>query len=117
MSHGSSRPFSRKHSLDASLSDSREASTSLPAESGSMLVNIPRTTDVMAVVGTEIVRERRWRATGPAELQYLRGTVHRKRVARARERRLGFWAPETPAAGLRPRPARGKGFPSNLLFD
>jgi len=49
-----------------------------------MLVNIPRTTDVMAVVGIEIVRERRWRATGPAELQYLRGTVHRKRVARAR---------------------------------
>ena len=70
MSHGSSRPFSRKHSLDASLSDSREASTSLPAESGSMLVNIPRTTDVMAVVGIEIVRERRWRATVPAVLQY-----------------------------------------------
>jgi len=45
MSHGSSRPFSRKHSLDASLSDSREASTRVPAESGSMLVNIPRTTE------------------------------------------------------------------------
>ncbi|CAN6226402.1 unnamed protein product [Urochloa humidicola] len=44
LSHGSSRPFSRKHSLDAS-SDSREASTSVPAESGSMLVNIPRTTE------------------------------------------------------------------------
>jgi len=51
MSHGSSRPFSRKHSLDASLSYSREASTSLPAESGSMLVNIPRTTG----------SEKRWR--------------------------------------------------------
>ncbi|PUZ73288.1 hypothetical protein GQ55_2G462200 [Panicum hallii var. hallii] len=45
LSHGSSRPFSRKHSLDASLSDSKEASTSVPAESGSMLVNIPRTTE------------------------------------------------------------------------
>ncbi|CAL5061235.1 unnamed protein product [Urochloa decumbens] len=44
LSHGSSRPFSRKHSLDAS-SDSREASTSVPAESGSVLVNIPRTTE------------------------------------------------------------------------
>ncbi|CAN6200116.1 unnamed protein product [Urochloa humidicola] len=44
LSHGSSRPFSRKHSLDAS-SDSREASTSVPSESGSMLVNIPRTTE------------------------------------------------------------------------
>ncbi|OEL30956.1 Rho GTPase-activating protein 7 [Dichanthelium oligosanthes] len=45
LSHGSSRPFSRKHSLDASLSDSREASTSVLAESGPMLVNIPRTTE------------------------------------------------------------------------
>ncbi|KAF8670413.1 hypothetical protein HU200_050719 [Digitaria exilis] len=44
LSNGSSRPFSRKHSLDAS-SDSREASTSVPAESGSMLVNVPRTTE------------------------------------------------------------------------
>ncbi|CAL5085208.1 unnamed protein product [Urochloa decumbens] len=44
LSHGSSRPFSRKHSLDAS-SDSREASTSVPAQSGSMLVNVPRTTE------------------------------------------------------------------------
>ncbi|WVZ66929.1 hypothetical protein U9M48_016082 [Paspalum notatum var. saurae] len=40
-----SRPLSRKHPLDASLSDSREASTSVPAESGSMLMNIPRTTE------------------------------------------------------------------------
>ncbi|CAN6206345.1 unnamed protein product [Urochloa humidicola] len=44
LSHGSSRPFSRKHSLDAS-SDSREASATVPAESRSMLVNIPRTTE------------------------------------------------------------------------
>ncbi|KAK8460984.1 hypothetical protein SEVIR_2G430200v4 [Setaria viridis] len=43
--HGSSRPFSRKHSLDASLSDSRDASTSVPAEGGSTLLNIPRTTE------------------------------------------------------------------------
>uniref|UniRef100_A0A804QHH0 Rho GTPase-activating protein 7 n=2 Tax=Zea mays TaxID=4577 RepID=A0A804QHH0_MAIZE len=40
LSHGSSRPFSRKHSSDTSLSDS----TSVPAEGGPMLVNIPRTT-------------------------------------------------------------------------
>ncbi|EER97672.1 hypothetical protein BDA96_02G423200 [Sorghum bicolor] len=45
LSHGSSRPLSLKHSLDTSLSDSREASTSLPAEGGPMLVNIPRTTE------------------------------------------------------------------------
>ena len=66
---------------------------------------------VMAVVGIEIVRERQWCATVPA------GTVHRRRAARARERRLGFWALGTPAAGLRPRPARENGFPSNLLLD
>jgi len=53
MSHGSSRPFSRKHSLDASLSDSREASTRVPAESGSMLVNIPRTTEVRETPGCD----------------------------------------------------------------
>ena len=29
---------------------------------------------------------------------------------------LGFWATGTPAAGLRPRPARGKRFLSNLLL-
>jgi hypothetical protein len=44
-----------------------------------------------------------------------RGTVHveglRGRAARVAEA-LG-----TPAAGLRPRPAREKGFPSNLLLD
>ena len=32
-------------------------------------------------------------------------------------RRLGLGVLGTPAAGLRPRPAREKGFPSNLLFD
>jgi hypothetical protein len=49
------------------------------------------------------------RATVPA------GTAHverlRERGARVAEA-LG-----TPAAGLRPRPAREKGFPSNLLLD
>ncbi|XP_062189318.1 rho GTPase-activating protein 7-like isoform X2 [Phragmites australis] len=43
--HGSSRPFSRKHSMDAPLGNSREVSTSVPAESGSMCVNIPKATD------------------------------------------------------------------------
>ena len=52
LSHGSSRPFfSLKHSLDTSLSDSREASTSVPAEGGPMLVNIPRTTEVRETPG------------------------------------------------------------------
>jgi len=51
-----------------------------------------------------------------AALQYPRcystaGTVHGAAAARV----LG--ALGTPAAGLRPWPARGKGFPSNLLFD
>jgi len=51
-----------------------------------------------------------------AELQYPRchstaGTVHVAAAARA------VGALERPAAGLRPRPARGKGFPSNLLLD
>ncbi|KAL6657112.1 hypothetical protein ACP70R_004892 [Stipagrostis hirtigluma subsp. patula] len=45
LTHGSSRPFSRKHSLDASLGDSREASTSMPTENGSMSVNIPKSND------------------------------------------------------------------------
>ena len=64
---------------------------------------------VMAVVGIEIMRERLLARYSTA------GTVHEMAAARARERRLGFWAPGTPAVGLRPRPARGKGFPSNLL--
>jgi len=60
--------------------------------------------------------------TAAAALQYpwcysTAGTVHEMAAARARERRLGFWAPGTPAVGLRPRPARGKGFPSNFLVD
>jgi hypothetical protein len=37
--------------LDTSLSDSREASTSVPAEGGPMLVNIPRTTEVRETPG------------------------------------------------------------------
>jgi hypothetical protein len=41
------------------------------------------------------------------------GTVHVPMVAAARVVR----ARGTPAAGLRPRPAREKGFPSNLLLD
>ena len=56
-------------------------------------------------------------ATVPAVLQYRAGTVHEMAAARARERRLGLGAPGTPAAGLRPRPAREKGFSSNLLLD
>ena len=70
----------------------------------------------MAVVGIEMVRERRWRATVPAVLQY-RGNCPQDGAARARERRLGLGALGTPAAGLRPRPAKEKGFPSNILFD
>jgi len=38
-------------------------------------------------------------------------------AARARERRLGVGALGTPAAGLRPLPARGKGVLSNVLLD
>ena len=49
-------------------------------------------------------------ATDPA------GAVHEAAAARARERRLGLGALGTPAAGLRPRPAREKGFPSNLCL-
>ncbi|KQK14864.1 rho GTPase-activating protein 7 [Brachypodium distachyon] len=47
LTHGSSKPFSRKHSLDASSSDSREASTSMAAESGLMSSNIPRATEAV----------------------------------------------------------------------
>ncbi|KAF7014345.1 hypothetical protein CFC21_028350 [Triticum aestivum] len=42
LTQASSKPFSRKHSLDASSSDSREVSTSMPVESGSMSANNPR---------------------------------------------------------------------------
>jgi hypothetical protein len=51
-----------------------------------------------------------------SELQYPRftaGTVHVSMVAAARVVRTRG----TPAAGLRPRPAREKGFPSSLLLD
>ncbi|CAM0907167.1 unnamed protein product [Alopecurus aequalis] len=47
LTQASSKPFSRKHSLDASSSDSREVSTSMPAENGSMSTNIPRATDAV----------------------------------------------------------------------
>jgi hypothetical protein len=63
--------------------------------------------------------ERVDRETAAAALQYPRrystaGTVHRLGVG---GQRLGLGARERPAAGLRPRPAREKGFPSNLLLD
>jgi hypothetical protein len=53
-------------------------------------------------------------------LQYPRcyssaGTVHTEEVERGAARVAGSRG--TPAAGLRPRPARVKGFPSNLLLD
>jgi hypothetical protein len=53
------------------------------------------------------------RAIVPAALQYLRVLFMIRIVAAAR---VGG-AQGTPAAGLRPRPAREKGFPSNLLLD
>jgi hypothetical protein len=43
----------------------------------------------------------------------IAGTVHVPMVATARVVRM--W--RTPAAGLRPRPAREKGFTSNILLD
>ena len=66
---------------------------------------------VMAVVGIEMVRERRWRATVPVVLQY-RGNCSQEEGCqgeRAAARVGGRW--------FRPRPAREKGFPSNLLLD
>jgi hypothetical protein len=53
------------------------------------------------------------RRIGVAELQYLQVLFTPRVVAAAR---VGG-AQGTPAAGLRPRPAREKGFPSNLLLD
>jgi hypothetical protein len=47
-------------------------------------------------------------------LQYLRRVLFTPRVVAAA--RVGG-AQRTPAAGLRPRPAREKGFRSNLLLD
>jgi hypothetical protein len=52
-------------------------------------------------------------ATVPAVLQYPWVLFMPRFVAAAR---VGG-AQGTPAAGLRPRPAREKGFPSNLLLD
>jgi hypothetical protein len=53
------------------------------------------------------------RATVPALLQYPRVLFTSRVVAAAR---VGG-TQGTPAAGLRPRPAREKSFPSNLLLD
>jgi hypothetical protein len=55
-----------------------------------------------------------------AALQYPRatvpaGTVHTEKVERGAARVAESQG--SPAAGLRPRPAREKGFPSNLLLD
>jgi hypothetical protein len=43
------------------------------------------------------------------------GTFHMENVEREAARVAGSRG--TPAAGLRPRPTREKGFPSNLLLD
>jgi hypothetical protein len=43
------------------------------------------------------------------------GTFHMEKVEREAARVAGSRG--TPAAGLRPRPTREKGFPSNLLLD
>jgi hypothetical protein len=59
------------------------------------------------------VGELRLHATVPAVLQYPRVLFTPRVVAAAR---VGG-AQGTPAAGLRPQPAREKGFPSNLLLD
>ena len=67
----------------------------------------------MAVVGIEIVRE--GEGGGCCHATVPRVLFTRWRAVRARERRLGLGALGTPAAGLCPRPAREKGFPSNLL--
>lgn len=47
LTQSSSKPFSRKHSMDASSSDSREVSSSIPADSGSMSANNPRATEAI----------------------------------------------------------------------
>ena len=60
------------------------------------------------------------RGLGAAEMARYstRGaTVPRVLFTRCEWRRLGLGALGTPAAGLRPRPVREKGFPSNLLLD
>ena len=79
---------------------------SMVGDAGSDLNLIP---DVMVVVGSR-------RKRGAAVLQCPRsysaiGTVHEMASARVVEA-LG-----TPAAGLCPRPAREKRFPSNLFLD
>ena len=70
---------------------------------------------VMAVVGIEIVRERRRSATVPAVLQY-RGYCSRDGGCEGERAAARVGALGMPAAGLRPRPAREKRFPSNLLL-
>jgi hypothetical protein len=59
------------------------------------------------------VGELRLHATVSAVLQYPRVLFTPRVVAAAR---VGG-AQRTPLAGLRPQPAREKGFPSNLLLD
>ena len=82
-----------------------------------LILKLPRRVlCVMTVVGIEIVRERRWRATVPVVLQY-RGNCSQDEGCEGERVALGFWALGMPAAGLRPRPTTGKGFPSNLLLD
>ena len=51
-----------------------------------------------------------------AVLQY-RGYCSRDGGCEGKRAALGLGALGTPAAGLRLRPARGKGVPSNLLLD
>ena len=73
---------------------------------------------VMVVVGLRELRGKREPravvATVPRR-HSAAGTVHV--VREVGERRLGFWVLGTPAAGLRPRPAREKGFLLNVLLD
>ena len=76
--------------------------------------------NVMDAVRAEIVREggqQRWARYSTRGATVPRGYCSQDAAARARERWLGLGALGTRAAGLRPRPAREKGFPSNLLLD
>lgn len=52
--YGSSRPLTRKLSLDASSSDSRgmEASTSMPTDNTAMAINAPKFTEVREITAT-----------------------------------------------------------------
>jgi len=72
------------------------------------------------VVGLQIVREGEGggccRATVPAVLRF-HGYCSRDEGREGERAAARVGALGTPAAGLRPRPARGKRFPSNLLLD